>query len=119
MSMKERLSGIWLMAMTLLSLCAYTVFFVAQMWLNVLYAAYLSLALLQVAALILYMWGPEKLTFRPLKILYRLLYVSSLFVLPSFIFIFMGLISQYHVRIPESIDAVSMASEDKIGRAHV
>lgn len=112
MSMKERLSGIWLMAMTLLSLCAYTVFFVAQMWLNVLYAAYLSLALLQVAALILYMWGPEKLTFKPLKILYRLLYASSLFVLPSFIFIFMGLISQYHVRIPESIDAVSMASED-------
>ena len=112
MSMKERLSGIWLMAMTLLSLCAYTVFFVAQMWLNVLYAAYLSLALLQVAAFILYMWGPEKLTFKPLKILYRLLYASSLFVLPSFIFIFMGLISQYHVRIPESIDAVSMASED-------
>ena len=34
MSIRERLSGIWLMAMTLLALFAYTLFFVAQMWLK-------------------------------------------------------------------------------------
>ncbi len=112
MSAKERLSGIWLISMTLLSLFAYTVFFVAQMWLNILHAAYLSLALLQIAALIVYLWGPEKLKFRPLKVLYRISYASSFFVIPAFIFIFMGLISQYHVRIPDSIDASSMPASE-------
>lgn len=112
MSAKERLSGIWLISMTLLSLFAYTVFFVAQMWLNILHAAYLSLALLQIAALIVYLWGPEKLKFRPLKVLYHISYASSFFVIPAFIFIFMGLISQYHVRIPDSIDASSMPASE-------
>ena len=31
MSVKQRISGIWLISMTLLSLFAYTVYFVAQM----------------------------------------------------------------------------------------
>ncbi len=108
MTIKERLSGIWLISMTLLALFAYTVFFVAQMWLNVLHLAYLTLAVLQIATLILYLWGPEKLKSRPLRALYRLMYASSVFVIPAFVFIFMGLISQYHVRIPDSMDASSM-----------
>lgn len=108
MSMRERLSGIWLIAMALLSLCAYTVFFVAQMWLDLLHAAYLALAVLQVLTVIIYLWGPEKLRSRPLKVLYRLLYASSVFVIPAFAFIFMGLVSQYHVRIADSIDAASL-----------
>ena len=105
MSIKERLSGIWLIAMTLLSLCAYTVFFVAQMWLNILHAAYLTLAILEIVTLTVYLWGPEKLKHKPLRMLYRILYATSLFVIPAFIFIFMGLVSQYHVKIPDSIDA--------------
>lgn len=108
MSMRERLSGIWLIAMALLSLCAYTVFFVAQMWLDLLHVAYLALAVLQVVTVIIYLWGPEKLRSRPLKVLYRLLYASSVFVIPAFAFIFMGLVSQYHVRIADSIDAASL-----------
>jgi hypothetical protein len=57
------------------------------------------------------MWGPEKLTAKPLKVLYRLCYASSFFVIPAFAFIFMGLISQYHINIPESIDASKMPVE--------
>lgn len=112
MDMKKRLSGIWLMAMALLSLCAFTVFFVAQMWLNLLYAAYLTLAVLQTLTLIIYMWGPEKLKSKPAKALYCACYASSVLVIPSFVFIFMGLVSQYHIRIPESIDASSMKAEE-------
>ena len=92
MKIRERLSGIWLMAMTLLSLFAYTIYFVAQMWLNILHTAYLTLAVLQCATLIIYLWGPEKLTARPLKVLYRVLYASSVCVIPAFLFIFMGLV---------------------------
>ena len=99
------------MAMTLLSLCAYTVFFVAQMWLNILYAVYLTLPILMTVTLIIYMWGTEKLKSKPLKLLYGLMYASSILVVPSFIFIFTGLVSQYHVTIPESIDAVAMPAE--------
>ncbi|MBO4266506.1 MAG: hypothetical protein J5910_04880 [Lachnospiraceae bacterium] len=109
---RKRLSGIWLMAMALLSLGAFTAFFVAQMWLNILFAVYFSLALLQFITLNIYLWGPEKLPGRPLKILYRLCYASSFLVIPTFIFIFMGLISQYHVKIPDSIDATAMRSEE-------
>ncbi len=112
MTIRERLSGIWLISMTLLSLFAYTVFFVAQMWLNILHAAYLTLALLQITTLILYLWGPEKLKPKPLKLLYRLLYASSVFVIPAFAFIFMGLVSQYHAVIPDSIDASSMPAAE-------
>ncbi len=109
MTIRKRLSGIWLMAMALLSLGAFTAFFVAQMWLNILFAVYLSLAILQFLTLNIYMWGPEKLVYKPLMILYKLLYASSFLVIPTFVFIFMGLISQYHVRIPESIDASHMS----------
>ena len=56
MKLKERLSGIWLMSMVLLSLCAYTVFFVAQMWLNILHAGYLGLAILQCTTLTIYLF---------------------------------------------------------------
>ncbi len=118
MKLRERLSGIWLMAMTLLSLCGFTVFFVAQMWLNILFAVYLTLPILQIAALIIYMWGPDKLKIRPLKMLYRILCASSVFVIPSFVFIFMGLISQYHVNIPESIHAESMPVEELLPQDH-
>ncbi len=112
MNMKKRLSGIWLMAMALLSLGAFTAFFVAQMWLNLLFAVYLSLAIIQVVTLIVYLWGTEKLRFRPLILLYRLCYATSFLVIPTFVFIFMGLISQYHVKIPESIDATNMPVTD-------
>ena len=111
MNMRKRLSGIWLMAMALLSLGAYTAFFVAQMWLNILHALYLTLAIVQFITLIVYLWGPEKLPYKPLKMLYRAFYASSFLVIPTFVFIFMGLISQYHVNIPESIDAVNMPVE--------
>jgi len=116
MSVKQRLSGIWLISMALLSLFAYTVYFVAQMWLSILQALYLTLALLQIAALILYLWGPEKLKSRLMKLFYRLLYASSFLVIPCFAFIFMGLVSQYHVKIPDSIDASSMPLEEVLPR---
>ena len=118
MSVRDRLSGIWLMATTLLALFAYTIYFVAQMWLNVLHALFLTLVVLQIAALILYLWGPEKLKSWPMKLLYRLLYLSSLFVIPAFAFIFMGLISQYHVRIPDSIPAASMPADQILPQDH-
>lgn len=112
MKITKRLSGLWLMAMALLSLCAFTTFFVAQMWLDLLYGLYLSLAIIQSVTLIIYLWGPEKLKYKFLKILYHIFYASSFLVIPAFTFIFMGLISQYHVNIPESIDATNMAYED-------
>lgn len=111
MKSRKQLAGIWLMSMALLSLGAYTVFFVAQMWLNLLHAFYLSLAVLQFGTLIVYLWGPEKIKFKPFKILYYISYTSSILVIPSFIFIFMGLISQYHVKISDSIDASEMPVE--------
>ena len=112
MNVRERLSGIWLISMNLLALFAYTVFFVAQMWLNILHAWYLMLVILMGITLFIYMWGPEKLKSKKLKILYRLLYASSILVIPSFIFIFMGLVSQYHARMPESIDASAMLPQE-------
>lgn len=115
MSIRERLSGIWLISMTLLALFAYTVYFVAQMWLSILQASYLALAIMQVAALILYLWGPEKLKSRLLKLVYRLLYASSFLVIPAFAFIFMGLVSQYHVRL-DSIDAASLPARELLPR---
>ncbi len=108
MNTKRRISGIWLMTMALLSLGAYTTYFVAQMRLSILHAFYLTLAIVQFVTLIVYLWGPEKLPGRPLKVLYHLFYASSLLVIPTFAFIFMGLVSQYHIRIPEAIDASQM-----------
>ncbi|MBQ8118982.1 MAG: hypothetical protein IJ147_13150 [Lachnospiraceae bacterium] len=112
MSVRERVSGIWLMAMTLLSLFAFTCYFVAQMRLNILQTGYLMLVILQGVALAVYMWGPEKLKFKWQRILYRLLYASSFCVIPAFAFIFMGLVSQYHVRIPDSISAENLPVEE-------
>ncbi len=112
MTLKQRISGIWLISMTLLSLFAYTVYFVAQMRLTILQTAYLMLAILQVITLILYLWGPEKLKSRVLKLVYRVLYATSFFVIPAFVFIFTGLVYQYHVPIPDSIDAASMPVEE-------
>ena len=111
MSIRERLSGIWLMSMTLLSLLAFTVFFVAQMWLNILFAVYLSLVILTTVTLVVYMWGPEKLKHRWQKALYRVLYAASFLVIPFFAFIFMGLLSQYHVGIPDCVPAADMPAE--------
>ena len=108
MKLQKRLTGIWLMAMTLLSLGAYTAFFVAQMWLNLLHGFYLGLMTLQLITLIIYLWGSEKIRHRIFRILYRIFYASSLLVIPSFVFIFMGLISQYHVKIRDSIDTSRM-----------
>ena len=111
MSTRQRISGIWLISMTLLSLFAFTVYFVAQMWLSILQTLYLTLAVLQIVTLILYLWGPEKLKSRALKIVYRILYTSSFAVIPCFLFIFMGLISQYHVKIPDQRDATALQAE--------
>ena len=112
MSIRQRVSGIWLMSMSLLALFAFTCYFVAQMWLSILQTAYLTLVILQFLALTIYLWGPEKLKHRWQKVLYRLLYASSFLVVPAFLFIFMGLISQYHIRIPDSIPAASMPVEE-------
>lgn len=111
MSTRQRISGIWLISMTLLSLFAFTVYFVAQMWLSILQTLYLTLAVLQIVTLILYLWGPEKLKSRVMKIVYRVLYASSFAVIPCFLFIFMGLISQYHVKIPDQRDATALQAE--------
>ena len=73
MNIKQRITGIWLISMTLLSLFAYTIYFVAQMWLNILQALYLTLALVQTATLILYLWGPEKIKSRFLRIVYHIM----------------------------------------------
>lgn len=112
MSLRERITGIWLMAMSLLALFAFTCYFVAQMWLNILRAGYIALVVLQISALAIYMWGPEKLKHRWQRVLYRLLYASSFFVIPAFLFIFMGLVSQYHVKIPDSIPAQSLPVQE-------
>ena len=112
MSIRQLISGIWLMSMSLLALFAFTCYFVAQMWLSILQTTYITLAVLQVLALIIYLWGPEKLKHRWQKILYRLLYASSFLVIPAFLFIFTGLVSQYHVRIPDNIPAASMPVEE-------
>ena len=112
MTLKERVSGIWLISMTLLALFAFTVYFVAQMWLSLLQTFYLTLAILQIVTLILYLWGPEKLKYRAARVAYRVLYASSFAVIPAFAFIFMGLVSQYHVRIPDSIDASTMPAAE-------
>ena len=116
MTLKQRISGIWLISMALLSLFAYTVYFVAQMRLNILQVSYLALAILQVTTLILYLWGPEKLKSRLLKIAYRVLYATSFFVIPAFVFIFTCLVFQYHITIQDCVDAASMPREEILPR---
>ena len=116
MNTKKRLTGIWLMAMALLSLGAYTTFFVAQMWLNLLHGFYLGLMTMQLITLIIYLWGYEKLNTRFARILYKVFYASSVLVIPSFVFIFMGLVSQYHVKIKDSISANRLPISDIVPR---
>ena len=99
------------MAMTLLSLGAYTAFFVAQMWLNVLHGFYLSLMTVQLITLVMYLYGPEKMKNKLMRVVYHVFYATSFLVIPAFIFIFMGLISQYHVKIKDSINATRMSTE--------
>ena len=47
-----------------------------------------------------------------MKLVYRVLYATSFFVIPAFVFIFTGFVYQYHVPIPDSIDAASMPVEE-------
>ena len=70
MSIRERISGVWLISMTLLAMLAYTVFFVAQMWLNLLFAVYLALVILTSAALII---ASRHLVFAVLRISFMIL----------------------------------------------
>ncbi|MBR1622981.1 MAG: hypothetical protein IJ675_03615 [Pseudobutyrivibrio sp.] len=70
------------------------------------------LVVLQICALYIYLWGPEKLKYRWQRIIYHLLYASSVIVIPAFIFIFMGLISQYHVKLTDSIPTENLSVED-------
>lgn len=116
MSRKELISGIWLITMTLVSLCSITVFYVANMLDPPYDLFYFALSFLLIAALLIYLWGPEKLRSKPLRIGYRILYASSVFVIPSFALQFLGLLSQYHVEVPGSIDATSMPVEQIVAR---
>ena len=69
--------------MTLLSLFAFTVFFVAQMWLDILVPRCIwRWRFCRSMTLIIYLWGPEKLKARGLKVLYRVMYASSVLVIP-------------------------------------
>lgn len=95
--------GIWLMLMVLVALTAYTMYFVAQMRFSVLLYSYSALAVTQIYALIVFLIGSEKINNKIARIVYRLCCLASLAVIPAFLFIFMGLISQYHVNIDEAI----------------
>ena len=90
MSKRELLTGIWLMSMALLSLFTFTVFFVAQMSPDILDIVCPILAAVQCITLVIYLWGPEKLKSTPLKLLYRLMYATSILVIPVFVFSFSG-----------------------------
>ena len=95
MSKKKMIIGIWLMVMALIALTAYTMYFVAQMRFSVLLYSYSGLVVTQIFALITFLVGSEKIKNAFLKIIYYLCCVASLAVIPAFLFIFMGLISQY------------------------
>jgi len=111
MSAKKMISGIWLMLMTLLSLTAFTVYFVAQMRFSILLYSYTALAVLQIFTLTVFLIGSERVKNKPLRILYGLGCVGSLAVIPAFLFIFLGLMSQYHVNITEAIPVSASAYE--------
>lgn len=67
---------------------------------------------LQCLTLLICPWGPEKLRSGALRALYRVLFASSLAVIPAFAFVFLGLYSQYHAPIPGAIDASAMSVEE-------
>lgn len=102
MSKKRTILGIWLMSMALLSLTAYTMYFVAQMRFSILLYSYSALAISQFFALVIYLMEKD-IKKAWLRVIYRLCCLASLAVIPAFLFIFMGLISQYHVDIKEAI----------------
>lgn len=102
MDKKRLVLGIWLMMMALISLMAFTTYFVAQMRFSVLLYSYSALAITQFFALIVFLMGNERKN-KVIKVCYRLCCVASLAVIPAFLFIFLGLISQYHVDIDEAI----------------
>lgn len=103
MNKRKMMMGIWLMVMTLMSLTAYTMYFVAQMRFSVLLYSYTALAISQIFTLIVFLIGTDVIHNRVIHGLYRIGCVLSLAIIPSFLFIFFGLISQYHVSIPEAI----------------
>ena len=103
MNKKKMILGIWLMLMALTSLTAYTMYFVAQMRFSILLYSYSALALTQVVALVIYLLGSEKLKSGLARFIYNMCCLASLAVIPAFLFIFLGLISQYHVDINEAI----------------
>lgn len=103
MNKKKLIMGVWLMIMALVALTAYTMYFVAQMRFSVLLYSYSFLAITQIFALIVFLIGSDKIKTKILRLLYRLCCLASLAVIPAFLFIFLGLISQYHVDIKEAI----------------
>lgn len=103
MNKKKMIFGIWLMIMSLVSLTAYTMYFVAQMRFSVLLYSYSFLAITQIFALIVYLIGSDKIKNKFLRLMYRLCCLASIGVVPAFLFIFFGLISQYHADINEAI----------------
>lgn len=103
MSKKRTIFGIWLMIMALISLTAYTMYFVAQMRFSILLYSYSALAFSQIFALIVFLFGDNVLQKAVIKVVYYLCCLASLAVIPAFLFIFFGLISQYHANIPEAI----------------
>ena len=111
MNKKKAFLGIWLMLMTLVSLMAYTMYFVAQMRFSVLLYSYSALTVTQLFALITFLVGSEKIKRKFVKIIYRLCILVSLAVIPAFIFIFSGLMSQYHADVKEAV-AVSQDEYD-------
>lgn len=116
MSRKELVSGIWLMIMSLLSLASCTVFYVAKM-LNPPYNYfYFALSFVLIGALVIYLWGPEKLS-KPARIGYRVMYACSILVIPTFGLQFLGLLSQYHAELPGIIDATEMPVEQIVPKA--
>lgn len=100
---KKMLLGIWLMLMALIALTAYTMYFVAQMRFSILLYSYSALAATQIFAVIVFLIDPERVKYSFVRLLYRLCCLASLAVIPAFAFIFLGLISQYHVGIKEAI----------------
>lgn len=103
MSKKKMLFGMWLMSMTILSLTAYSMYFIAQIKLSILMYSYSALAISQVCATIVYLVGSEKIKNGIVRFLYHLCCLASLAVIPALIFITMGLVSQYHAVIPEAV----------------
>lgn len=103
MNNKNMIFGVWLMIMNLLSLTAYTMYFVAQMRFSILLYSYSALAVTQIVATVIFLIGTDKIKHFYVKVIFYLCSAASIAVIPAFLFIFLGLISQYHVNINEAI----------------